>query len=83
MHHIRPSRATLAWVPERDRGIALPGLKRLRKAKLLNQGALATAAGVGRNTVNRAERGATIDMESARKLATFFEVDATELMRAE
>ncbi len=56
-------------------------VKELRKLRALSQHELARAAGVGRNTVSRIERGeAGAHGRTLRKLADTLKVDVSELV---
>ncbi len=56
-------------------------VKELRKLRAMSQQELAQAAGVGRNTISRIERGETgAHGRTLRRLAAFFAVDVSELV---
>ena len=78
MFHESVSSGTL-WVMA-ERGVLVPGLQQIRKWRLLSQQELASAAGVARTTVVRAEAGKRIDPPVVRRLASALEVEATALM---
>jgi transcriptional regulator with XRE-family HTH domain len=60
------------------------GLRRLRRERALSQRALARAAGVGLDAVNRIEKGRRDALPSTlRKLAEALEVEPRELMKGE
>lgn len=65
-----------------QRGAQVPGLETARRARLLTQKQLATAAGVAPSTVVRAERGAFVDFASITKLAAALHVEAAVLLGA-
>ncbi len=58
-------------------------LKELRNLRALSQQELADAAGIGRNTISRIERGKTgAHGRTLRRLAKTLEVDVAELVKA-
>lgn len=69
------------WMP--TRGVRVTGVEQLRKRKLWSQQQLAEAAGIGRGTVIRAEKGHAIDLPIVAKLAEALNVEPDELMAKE
>ena len=66
-------------MPER-RGLPLPYLEALRLSQALTQVELAKAAGVGRNTVLRAEAGAPVALGNVRKIAAALGISVQQLL---
>jgi transcriptional regulator with XRE-family HTH domain len=59
-------------------------LKELRRRRALSQEELATAAGIGRATISRIERGETgAHGRTLRRLAEALKVDVAELVKTE
>ncbi len=59
-------------------------LKELRKLRAFSQQDLADAAGIGRNTISRIERGETgAHGRTLRRLAEALHVDVAELVKTE
>lgn len=74
-------------IPERlwsvTRGLKLPSLERERKLRFLTQAQLAEKAGVDRSTVNRAERGRSVDLPVVKRIADALGVDAATLAQSQ
>jgi transcriptional regulator with XRE-family HTH domain len=69
---------------EQVRGRPLPKLKAWRIHRLMTQADLAAAAGVGKATIVRAERGDEIvSFANIRKLAETLGISTDELLRAD
>lgn len=69
-------------MPHGETGIAVPGLRVLRRRAALKQTELAQRAGIGRSTVIRAEAGENVSLDNARSLATALGVTIEDLQES-
>jgi transcriptional regulator with XRE-family HTH domain len=64
---------------QKQRGLNVPRLAEWRLDRVMTQQELADAAGIGRNTIVRAERGDAVSLANVRKLAKALRTTTGEL----